>query len=324
MTDQKHGFTKRAFAALLTLVSALAILAAGCGPSATPTPAATALPTAALPAVVPPAPAPNAPVATSTVDTYYRTGASTSYPAYGIAPAGTKAEVVGISPDKLWWAVAVPVSQIPAGYAWVIGTNVTVTGDTSSIPTYPAAPLPAGVTPNPPAAGDPQVAALEAVYVRSGPGDIYPAYGIANKGAVGRVVGKSSDGSYWVVAIPTEVVGAGQGWVSAAYVQASNVQNVPVTPTPPPPAPVAATPVQAGDPVCTAVTAVNVRSGPSTDAQVYGVAPGGTIFLVLGVSSDSQWWQVQLPTDKVPAGEGWVSASYCYGTNTSSVPVVSP
>jgi uncharacterized protein YraI len=320
MTNQKHGSTKPALATLLTLISALAILAAGCGPSATPAPAATSLPG---PTIVPPTPAPSAPVATATVDTYYRTGASTAYPAYGIAPAGTSAEVVGVSPDTQWWAVAVPVSQIPAGYAWVIGTNVTVTGDTSSLPTYPVAPLPQGVTPNPPAAGEPQLVALEAVYVRSGPGEIYPAYGIANQGAVGRVVGKSSDGSYWVVAIPTEVVGAGQGWVAAAYVQASNVENVPVTPTPPPPAPVAATSVQSGDPACMATTAVNVRSGPSTDAEIYGVAPGGTVFLVLGVSSDSQWWQVQLPTDKVPAGEGWVSASYCYPTNTSGVPVVS-
>jgi uncharacterized protein YgiM (DUF1202 family) len=328
MTNTKPGSSKSALTLSAALISTVAILIAGCAPAATPAP--TAAPTTAstealapLPTIQPSAPSANAPVATTTTDTYVRTGAGTQYPAYGIAPAGASAEVVATNGDKTWYAVAVPVDKIAAGYAWVIATNVTVTGDISGLPVYPAAPLPAGVSPNPPAAGDPQVVALESVYVRSGPGDIYPAYGIAQKGAVGTVVGKSSDGSYWVVALPTSVVGAGQGWVSAAYVQASNVQNVPVVANPPPPTPVAATPIQPGQPSCIATTAVNVRSGPSDTADIYGVAPGGTVFLVLGVSSDSGWWQVQLPTDKVPSGQGWVSAAYCIGSNTSGVPVVS-
>lgn len=331
MRKPKHSSTRPALAVALAVISMVAIFAAGCGPAATPTPAATAAATAAptealapLPTIEPAAPSANAPTATATTDTYFRTGAGTQYPAYGIAPAGASAEIVATNGDKSWYAVAVPADKIAAGYAWVFGTNVSVTGDTSALPVYPSAPLPAGVSPNPPAATDPQVAALESVYVRSGPGDIYPAYGIALQGAVGTVVGKSSDGTYWVIALPTAVVGDGQGWVSAAYVQAINVDNVPVVPTPPPPTPMAATPIQPGQPACLAITAVNVRSGPGTDAEVYGVAPGGTVFPVLGVSSDNEWWEVQLPTDKVSTGQGWVAQAYCVGSNTSGVPVAAP
>jgi uncharacterized protein YraI len=74
----------------------------------------------------------------------------------------------------------------------------------------------------------------------------------------------------------------------------------------------------------TCITGVNVRSAPSTDATVYGVAPVGARFQAIGVSSDYQWYQVAIPTNLVAAGNGWVSASYVYAVNTGSLPVTNP
>jgi hypothetical protein len=51
----------------------------------------------------------------------------------------------------------------------------------------------------PPAAGDPQATTLVNTYVRTGPGTTFPAYGIAPAAASALVIGKSTDGAYWVV-----------------------------------------------------------------------------------------------------------------------------
>ena len=71
---------------------------------------------------------------------------------------------------------------------------------------------------------NPQATALTEVYVRTGPGEQYPAYGIALTGSTALVIGKSQDGAWWTIRLNPATVGAGYGWVSAAYVQASNVE----------------------------------------------------------------------------------------------------
>ena len=68
--------------------------------------------------------------------------------------------------------------------------------------------------------------------MRSGPGTNYASYGIAQEGAQGEVIGISEDSRWWVVKLPTSVVGDGQGWVSADWVAVENTQDVPVIPTP--------------------------------------------------------------------------------------------
>ena len=72
-------------------------------------------------------------------------------------------------------------------------------------------PVPPTVEMVPPGAEDPQATALANVFVRTGPGSNYPAYGIAPVDTTGRVIGKSEDGQWWVVRINPEKVGAGYG-----------------------------------------------------------------------------------------------------------------
>jgi uncharacterized protein YraI len=77
------------------------------------------------------------------------------------------------------------------------------------------------------------VEALDAINVRSGPGMDYPSYGVAPKGMRLEVTGKSEDGGWWVVKIPTQYVAAGEGWVSDDYVKTENTGDVPLVPAPP-------------------------------------------------------------------------------------------
>jgi heat shock protein HslJ/uncharacterized protein YraI len=69
--------------------------------------------------------------------------------------------------------------------------------------------------------------------VRSGPGTNFPVLGVANYGDEGEIVGRSADGQWWAVAIPAAPNGV--GWVSADFVVATNVENVPVLESPAPP-----------------------------------------------------------------------------------------
>jgi uncharacterized protein YraI len=315
-------FSKKIFLTLALATLVAAVVLTGCGSKARESPATEAEAMAALPTVEPAPVAAGAPTATTTTDTYIRSGPGTGYPAYAIAPAGKSAEILGKSGDGQWYAVALPTQYVAVGYGWVYSGNVTVSNVPADLPVYPTTPPPPAVSMEPIASGEPQVTALDAVYVRSGPGEIYPAYGIAQKGTTGRVIGKSADGLWWQVAIPTSKVGAGNGWVSANYVSATNVQNVPVVASPPLPPVINVGDVNTSGPYVTCVTGVNVRSAPSTDATVYGVAPVGARFQAIGVSSDYQWYQVAIPTNLVPAGNGWVSASYVNAVNTGSLPVV--
>ena len=72
----------------------------------------------------------------------------------------------------------------------------------------------------------------------------------------------------------------------------------------------------------TALVAVNVRSGPGVEYPSYGVAQVGIKGEVIGVSADGGWWVVKISPDKVPEGQGWVSAEYVQIDNATEVPVI--
>jgi heat shock protein HslJ len=76
------------------------------------------------------------------------------------------------------------------------------------------------------------------VNVRLGPGTNFPVLGVAPQGTEGEIVGVSEDGAWWVARVPAAP--NEQGWVAAAYVEATNADSVPVMAAPPLPAQTAA------------------------------------------------------------------------------------
>lgn len=81
-------------------------------------------------------------------------------------------------------------------------------------------------------------------------------------------------------------------------------------------------PPEEGVPTATTQEPLNVRSGPGTAYTSYGTVPSGTTFAVIGISEDSTWWIVSIPTDVAPDGQGWISAAYVTTENTENVPIV--
>jgi len=342
----RSRFTKVGVAALL-----VTFILAGCAPAATtvaPTPIpptavpATAVPPTAIPpTAVPPTAVPtvapdpmyyaNEPVAVvpagvvggpmveAAINTVIMGGPGTNYVVYGAFLGGVTAIATGVSTDGRWYAISVPVA--PGGNGWVSALYV-LPQNTSGLPVLASPPVPPTVELVPPAAGDPQAVALTQVFVRTGPGDTYPAYGIAKTNALARVIGKSQDGTWLTVRLNPQVIGMGYGWVAAAYTQPSNIETVPIVAAPNQPPPVAVEPPPSGAATATAIDYVNLRSGPGTNYLLLGTAAPGATGEVTGKSQDGLWWQVKVPTSFYYEGFAWVSADWVTTANTGSVPVV--
>jgi N-acetylmuramoyl-L-alanine amidase len=273
-----------------------------------------------LPVAILPAPEANEPSAQTTTNVNLRSGPGENYTIYGVMPFGTLGEVVGKSEDGGWWALNMPVS--PTGRGWASASYVT-TSNADNVPVMPAPPVPPTVEPVAPGENDPQATVLQPANVRQGPGEAYPVYGTAQPGQTALVIGRSEDGAWWVVRVNPQIIQAGFAWVQASLVQAKNTENAPVIAAPPVPtgAPVPP-PTETGAPMATATTAVNVRTGPSTDYPVLGVAQTGQSAEIAGVSQDGGWWQVRVSTSVSPDGLAWVSGAYTVAVNTANVPVV--
>jgi uncharacterized protein YraI len=262
---------------------------------------------------------PGQPMITAAYNTTIRSGPGTNYPVYGAFLGSSTAQAIGVSEDGEWWAISVPVA--PGGSGWVSGLYA-LPENTESLPVLPTPPVPPTLELVPPEPGDPQATALVEVYVRTGPGEGYAAYGIALTGANARVIGKSEDGQWLVVRIDPDLVGAGYGWVATAYTQPENIESVAVIAAPEPPPPVAVEPPPAGAAQVVALDYVNLRNGPGTNYLIVGVASPGAAGEVTGKSEDGAWWQVKAPPEAIPEGVAWVSADWVLATDTEGVPVV--
>ncbi len=123
-----------------------------------------------------------------------------------------------------------------------------------------------------------RVVGTQGLNVRSGPGTVFPVIGVARLGDEGELVGRSADGRWWAVAIPTAP--GGVGWASADFVLATNAENVPVMQGPPPPPP---TPTPLPRPTATpaplqpTATPVPAQPTPTPSAEITFTADRTTI-----------------------------------------------
>ena len=278
-------------------------------------------PNPSVPVPVVPTADPNGPSAAAKSNTSIYSGPGTKYVLYGTFLGGQTAVVLGKSEDDQWWAISVPVA--PTGAGWVSTGSVDVQ-NADNVPVLPTPPVPETTKMEPPGPTDPQVTALANTDVRSGPATNYPAYGIAQAGDTGRVIGRSEDGQWWVIRLNPKNVSIGYGWINGQYVQASNTTGIQTIQNPETAASAAPVPPasRSSGPSATTTDYVNVRSGPGTNYPVLVVAPPATTGEVTGKSGDGAWYQVKVPTQYSSTGLGWVSASYVTVQNTSGVPVV--
>ena len=228
-------------------------------------------------------PGPSDPQATAIANTYVRSGPAANYPAYGIAPAGATGRVIGKSEDGQWWVIRLNPENIGSGYGWVSGQYVQ-TENTANVQTIQnpetfttAAPVPATLS------SGPSATTTDYVNVRSGPSTNYPVLVVAPPSTTGEVTGKSSDGAWYQVKVPTQYSPTGLGWVSASYVIPENTSSVPVVAAPPPPPPVGPTPPPTTGNGCTVV------SQTPADGTTFTIDTPFTTTWVLKNTGSSKW-----------------------------------
>ena len=120
------------------------------------------------------------------LDSY--SGPGTNYVVYAAMNGGTSALVVGVDSTKQWFVISLPVA--PNGIGWVAGSTLTVT-NAGTLPVVAAPPPPPSASAMvPPGPDVPQATVLAETMVRAGPGTTYPAYGFAQAGQTGWVLGK--------------------------------------------------------------------------------------------------------------------------------------
>ncbi len=123
------------------------------------------------------------------------------------------------------------------------------------------------------------------------------------------IVGRNADRSWWQININGLL-----GWVSANYVDAFNVQNVPNTDTndtdnPPPSTGI----------VGTATTNLNMRAAPGIRNALIGRIPGGQSADLVGRNANANWYQVNYN-----GLVGWVSATFLRlpsGIDLNNIPI---
>jgi uncharacterized protein YraI len=190
------------------------------------------------------------------------------------------------------------------------------------IPTE-SVPLPPVDIPDPPP-NVPSGTARVNVNVRTGPSMLFAVLGTAQQGDRGEILGISPDGYWYAVKVPTSAIGTGVAWSAVDFVDLNNPtgQPLPVV-TPPLLPPLVNFPVPpANGPQATMREAATLRSGPSLEFPVYGVAPTGSQAEVLGQSEDGEWWAVRMPTNIAENGTGWVPKLYTTTSNVTNPPVV--
>lgn len=170
-----------------------------------------------------PRPTEQIPVALAVANVNVRSGPDMSFDKIGLLQNGEEAEIIGISPDGLWWAIRLPGENARTGW---VAKDYIVSRNDDNLPVLTlesASSVGVVASPQP---GKASLTAAWTVNIRAGPGKQYAIIGTLQQGQTAEIVGVSEDGIWW--AIRFESSEGDTGWVAAAYVEAQNAQNVPV------------------------------------------------------------------------------------------------
>ncbi len=139
----------------------------------------------------------------------------------GIIAAATRVHILGKDSSGNWYQIL--YSQSGTGKGWVTSEYIVVTNK-DAIPVISAS-IP-GSAQNGTEATGPTGTIIEQVNVRDGPSTDSKALGLLQKNDVVTLTGKVADASW--LQIQYTAGPEGKGWVTAAYVQAGGLDNLPI------------------------------------------------------------------------------------------------
>lgn len=251
-----------------------------------------------------------------------RTGPGTGYAAYGVLLEGDLAEVTGVSPDNLWWVVNYPAAAL--GWGWVSAEFV-ATSNTDDVSVIQPPPVPPTlVFTNPPKDPIPQARIVDSIYLRSGPGEMFPVYGVLPAYETATVIGRTHAGDWWQIRVNSNLVPTQHGWVPAPYVRLRNTRYSPAGRAPANPIIAQLPDPSEGAAAGFPMTPVFLRSGPGLEFPALATTSPSYPAEITGISPNGEWWQVRVPTHVSLDGLAWISAAFLYPFNTADIQVVEP
>ena len=253
-------------------------------------------------------------------------------------------KVIARNDAATWLYVIAP--DVPGGMAWVLAGAFTLQGDLTQLPIaiYPVGstkplllppilysisgtPLPLNL-PSP----DAKTATVsQLAKVRVGPGLGYMEMGLLEPGTVVVLTGRTEGNTWLQIEYPSGL--EGRGWVLNELVKfegeyaglpfynllatsipkpgeappASNENNTPIASDNPTDVPITPTPT-VDKPHGLTLAQINVRSGPASSFQSYGLIEANERVNLLGQTLNGLWFQIEYPS--VPEGVAWVSSQY--------------
>jgi len=231
----------------------------------------------------------------------------------GIIEAGEIVTLIGRESEGLWYVIQIP--YIEGGQGWIIANKVSIqNGD--NLPVF--TPAPDQLSDNNAVAIAATVTAIANINIRSGPGLGYNKIGMIANGEQANVIGIDNTKVWLAIQVPSDP--AVRGWISLDYVVPQDVDEIPIIelsdkngiliiPTP-----------RANSPKATAVTMVNIRSGPGLQFAVLGRLEPGQSAEIIGISPDKAWWVIKISF--ADNERGWVAINFVQSQNTDGVPII--
>ncbi len=221
---------------IIFFIAVFALLASGCGLNMTLPDAATPtlfIITATLPPTAPPPatqtaqpptamPTPTPIEGTTSTRVNVRSEPSTTGATLGMIDPSVKIQIIGKDPSGNWYQIL--YAQASAGKGWVTAQYVDIKNK-DALPIIGGAPTSTSGVGSATLSG-PGGVIIQQVNVRSGPGTDFNTLGILNPKDVVTLTGKDANGIWLQIAFANGP--DGKGWVTAAYVQASGAENLPI------------------------------------------------------------------------------------------------
>ena len=170
-----------------------------------------------------PLPTDQIPVALAVANVNVRSGPDMTFDKIGMLNNSQEAEIIGISPDRLWWAIRLPGEPNKTGW---VAKDYIIARNEDNVPVLGLESEAEGGAVTSPQPGKASLTAAWTVNIRAGPGKQYAILGTLQQGQTAEIVGRSEDAIWW--AIKFDSPEGERGWVAAAYAEAQNAQNVPV------------------------------------------------------------------------------------------------
>ncbi len=224
----------------------------------TPIPSITFTP---IPATAAPTTAPVTGFTTTQVNVRAEPAASAAQ--LGLLGSGDQVRIVGRDSGGDWYEIL--YSAGPKGIGWVTAQYITVQNkDAIPVVGAPAeTPTPSEATGTPGASGT----IIQQVNVRKGPGTGFDSLGVLDPNDTAELLGKDPSGSW--LQIRYSAAPDGKGWISAAYVQAADLEALAVVGETATLA--AATPAASTSPANTSTPAVALQDNDSAEAPAASV-----------------------------------------------------